>query len=413
MERNVMKILILGGYGKVGFAASKLLAKIARFTTIAIAGRNLGRAEKAAIAIGEKAIGIRVDGTDDRELTSHLKGYDIIVNAATNDAVIPSIRAAINNKAHYCDFAWGEVLGRALLLDSEAKAATITAVIATGLSPCISNLMGVHAARQLDEVKQFQVGRAEIVDFAKGIDPTPKLWLEDPKEILTALQDYRSFIGWTLKRLQNHGSRTLLESKDHMWLEADPIKVGLKVPQAKGSLAIAYPYFSGDDAWGMVPTDLAEENPVEMWFSPFPPPLDAVLREQALGVLNGEIDSEDAISIFYKTIEDDPYHWLRPPEDFSQIAKVWVCAVGRKEGRVARSYCWFTNSMWYVGGYFLTSVALVAAVRMILRGEMQMRGVMTAEKAFEPIPFLNEVASLISNYLPDGKIIDESFEWLV
>jgi hypothetical protein len=68
--------------------------------------------------------------------------------------------------------------------------------------------------------------------------------------------------------------------------------------------------------------------------------------------------------------------------------------------------------MWNVGGYFLTSVALAVAVRKILRGEIQERGVMTAETAFEPLPFLDEAVSLLPDPLPDGKMIDESFEWL-
>jgi hypothetical protein len=68
--------------------------------------------------------------------------------------------------------------------------------------------------------------------------------------------------------------------------------------------------------------------------------------------------------------------------------------------------------VWEVGGYFLTGVALAAAVRLILRGQVQARGVMHAEKAFEPLPFLDEVASLIPDFLPDGKLIDESFEWM-
>ena len=68
--------------------------------------------------------------------------------------------------------------------------------------------------------------------------------------------------------------------------------------------------------------------------------------------------------------------------------------------------------MWNINGFFLTSVALAAAVRKILRGEIQERGVMHAETAFEPLPFLDEAASLLPDLLPDGKLIDESFEWL-
>jgi len=37
---------------------------------------------------------------------------------------------------------------------------------------------------------------------------------------------------------------------------------------------------------------------------------------------------------------------------------------------------------------------------------------MTAETAFEPFPYLDEVASLLPDSLPDGKLIGKSFEWL-
>ena len=65
-----------------------------------------------------------------------------------------------------------------------------------------------------------------------------------------------------------------------------------------------------------------------------------------------------------------------------------------------------------MGLWFLTSVALAVGVLKILRGEIRERGVMIAEKAFEPLPFLDEVASLIPDSLPDGRLIGESFEWM-
>jgi saccharopine dehydrogenase-like NADP-dependent oxidoreductase len=48
-----MKVFALGGYGKTGFPAIKLLAQSDLVTEIAIAGRSLERAEKAATEIGE------------------------------------------------------------------------------------------------------------------------------------------------------------------------------------------------------------------------------------------------------------------------------------------------------------------------------------------------------------------------
>jgi hypothetical protein len=68
--------------------------------------------------------------------------------------------------------------------------------------------------------------------------------------------------------------------------------------------------------------------------------------------------------------------------------------------------------MWDVGGYLITSAALVAAARKILRGEIRERGVMTAEAAFEPLSYFDEVVAVLPEPPPDGKLIDESFEWL-
>jgi hypothetical protein len=381
-------------------------------TEIALVGRNLARAEKAAIEIGEKAIAIHADGTDEQELTSLLSGYDIIMNAAYSDTVLPTIRAAISAGTNYCDVAWGGVLEGALQLGSEAETAGITAIIATGVSPCISNLIGVYAARQLDEVEQLQIGRSDIFNFQSGRELSPRQWLEDPKESLAALLEFRSYTGWLLKRVQDDGSRTVLDYQDGHWVEVDPVKNGLDVPLTLGGRTTSFPYVSGDDYWGMLPRDLARVSPVEMSFSPFPPQLGAVLQELALRVLDGDIDAETAISTFFDTIESDPHRWLTPPDDYLAPAKLWINALGRKKGRAARCSCWFTPAMWNVNGFFLTSVALVAAVRKILRSEIQERGVMHAETAFEPLSFLDEAASLLPDHLPDGKLIGESFEWL-
>ena len=68
--------------------------------------------------------------------------------------------------------------------------------------------------------------------------------------------------------------------------------------------------------------------------------------------------------------------------------------------------------MWNVEGYFLTSVALAVTVHKILRGEIRERGVMTAETAFEPLSFPDDVVALLPDPPPDGKLIGESFEWL-
>ena len=407
-----MKVFALGGYGKVGLPAIKLLAQSDLVAEIAIVGRNLRRAEKTAAEIGEKAIALHADGTDEQTLTSLLAGYDIIINAATNEAVLPAIRAATRTGAHYCDAAFGEVLNQALQLAPKAESAGIISILANGVHPSITNLMGVHVARQLEEVEQLQLGDASMYDFQSGRDLTPRQWLEKPRQSLAALHEFTGCIAWFLQIVQESGIKTVRVYHEGRWVDLDPIRRGLDVPLPQGGTITTYPYLSSAPLFGSLPRDLARVSPVEMLFSPLPPQLYDVLRELSLRVLEGTIDTDAAIDSFLDTAKSDPPRWLTLPDDFVPIPKTWARAVGRKEGRAARCSCWFTAPMWDVGGYFLTSVALAVAVRKILRGEIRERGVMTAETAFEPQSFFDEVASLMPDSLPDGKLIGESFEWL-
>ena len=135
-----MRIFALGGYGKVGLAAIKLLAHSDLVTEIAVVGRNLECAEEAAREIGEKCVAVHADGTYEQALTRLLAGYDIIMNAATSEAALLAVRTATRTGTHYCDVDFVEDV---LQPSSEAKAAGITAIIANGISPWLSTLSGM------------------------------------------------------------------------------------------------------------------------------------------------------------------------------------------------------------------------------------------------------------------------------
>jgi hypothetical protein len=272
-------------------------------------------------------------------------------------------------------------------------------------------MIGVHMARQLEQVDQLQLGRAEIYHFGTGEEVTPQLWLKDPQESLAALHRFKWTIGWLLQRVQNNDIRTVRVYRNGRWIEVDPIRSGVQVPLPQGGTITAYPYSSTVPVLGGLSPDLSRMPPVEMFFSPFPPQLHDQLRDQALRVIEGQIDSDSAVDAFYDTIERDPHRWLTLPDDLT-VLKMWGRAVGRKEGRAARYTCWLTTPMWNVGGYFLTSVAIVLAVHKILCADIQARGVMTAETTFELLTFFGDVVALLPNPPQDGKLLDESFEWL-
>ena len=195
-------------------------------------------------------------------------------------------------------------------------------------------------------------------------------------------------------------------------MDVDPIKKGIEVPLAQGGTAISYPFVSSPPLFGSLPDDLSKVTPLEMFFTPLPPQAHAELHKQALSVLEDKSDPATAINFLFEMFESDPHHWLTLPEDFAAPIKHWGRAVGRKDDRAAQHVCWLRPAAWDLGGYFLSSEAIVAAVLTILSGEIHRRGVIIAEKAFDPPPFFEKIASLTPEIVPDGSLISESFKWL-
>ena len=409
-----MKVFMLGGYGGVGLASAEMLAESDLVTEIALAGRSLEHAEQAAAEIGKKARAVQVDGADEEQLALLASGYDIIVNAASNQVALSSLPAAIRNGAHYCDVGWGrDFITQMLELTAEARDADVTAIICNGISPCITNLMGVHAADQLDETEQLQGGRSVVFEFGGTRNLTPQQWLEKPKESLAVLHKFRGFLGWMLQVAQETKSRTARAYQDGLWVDVNPLTSGLQAPMSRGGSATAYPYGSYNPLFDELPDGLAKARPVCVYLAPFPPQLQELYHELTLRAASGDVDPETAVSSFYETVEADPDRWLTVQDDFVAFPLDWVTAVGRKEGRAVQYNCWLVPDLWNErAGWLLTSAPLAVAVLRILSGEEHERGVMTAETAFEPLPFLDEVASLMPDPPPDGKLIGESFEWL-
>jgi len=407
-----MKVFMLGGYGAVGLPAAKLLAESDVVSEIALAGRSLERAEETAAEIGDKVSAVYVDATDEKQLASLVAGYDVIVNSVSNQVALPVLHAAVRASAHYCDVGWGQdFIAQMMGIAAKAKDAGITALICNGISPCITNLMGVHAANQLDETEQIQGGRAWVFQGARSL--TPQQWLENPAEQLAVLHEFKDFLEWMLQVAKETQSRTVRAYQDGQWVDVDSLTSGLQAPLPQGGTVTAYPFGSYDPLFDSLPQDLARAQPVEVWFTPFPSQLHDLFREQALRVIAGDIDPAAALTFFYETIENDPARWLAVANDFAAFSPDWVTAVGSKGGRAARFNCWLAPELWNEqSAWFLTSAPLVVAVLRILSGETRERGVMTAEKAFEPLSFFDEVVALLPEPPPDGNLIGESFEWL-
>jgi len=410
---------VLGGAGQYGLAMGRLLVAQDFVSEVIVAGRNLENAKSAAAKLGQKATPVQVDAKDEERLASQLESSDILVNAATSwDDAMPALRAAIRVGIHYCDL--DSAAQQAFDLDDEAKAAGITAGMENGLIPGLGNLMIVHAANQLDEVLEIHLGWAWM--------RTPRLarafasrdnWREALAALRESIGPGYGLVEWWLTRPWNRQrrdepSRRMIKTHhDGKWVAVDPLVSGVEIPREHGASVTAFPIFAG--AGELVrPQYLKEVRQVALHFSRFPPPLRELLQTQLKRVVEGEAAVPQASHAFYEAVERDPERWLAGEDAFLTFPDVpawWVRAIGYKAGAAARFTCWITPQNNVDDGEYVSVPGAVAALT-ILRGEARGHGVLPPEGCFEPGPFFEKVASLLSEKPPGGRLLGDRFEWL-
>ena len=134
------------------------------------------------------------------------------------------------------------------------------------------------------------------------------------------------------------------------------------------------------------------------------PHLADLMFSMAGQISSGELTDKAATRSFIEMIGKDPDYWLEAPPGPPSTARweLWIVVTGWKGGRRGRYTYWLNK--------FGPSLS-IAALR-ILRGEVSLRGVLPPEACFDPLPFFDEVVSLMPEPPSDGKLFGESFEWL-
>lgn len=133
---GTIKVLIIGGYGKVGAQVAKLLSSHKQIE-LTLGGRDRKKAEKAAIPL--QARGIYIDVDDPISLDSVVRENDIIINCFIGTGPVNTLAAktATHYGKHYLDVAGlpMEHLEAVLDLDDEARERGSIVITALGLYP--------------------------------------------------------------------------------------------------------------------------------------------------------------------------------------------------------------------------------------------------------------------------------------
>lgn len=162
-----MKIVVLGGAGKMGCIAVQTLAGDERVDEVVIADFNLENAKTVADYLGSPKVKIaHVDVNDHSGLVSTLQGADTCLNATVYYTNLQIMEACIEAGVNYTDMGglFHTTLKQLKLSDRFAEKG-ISAVLGMGSAPGVPNIQSRYAADRLDMI--------EYVRIYDGIKPPP------------------------------------------------------------------------------------------------------------------------------------------------------------------------------------------------------------------------------------------------
>jgi saccharopine dehydrogenase-like NADP-dependent oxidoreductase len=156
-----MKIVVLGGAGRMGRIAVKDLAASDGVEEVVIADRDAELAHKVAglLPVGRgKVKVIPVDVTDHNGLVATLRGADAALNAVHYYFNLDVMRACLEAGVPYTDLGGlFHTTRKQLALHEEFARAGVTAVLCMGSAPGVPNLQARYAADRLDKVESIRI----------------------------------------------------------------------------------------------------------------------------------------------------------------------------------------------------------------------------------------------------------------
>jgi saccharopine dehydrogenase-like NADP-dependent oxidoreductase len=162
-----MKIVVLGGAGKMGCIAVQDLAGDRRVGEVVIADRDLGQARTVAEIINNPKVSIQpVDVTDHDALVGLLEGADACLNATVYYFNLQVMEACLEAGVPYTDMGGlFHTTRRQLELRDRFAGVGLSAVLGMGSAPGVPNVQARYAAERLDTI--------ETIRIYDGIKPPP------------------------------------------------------------------------------------------------------------------------------------------------------------------------------------------------------------------------------------------------
>jgi len=163
-----MKLLVLGT-GHIGSVIAKDLAKNMPSARIAIADKDLNRAEKAAANTHSRNVSaIELDVFNRNSLINTLKEFDLVIGALPGEIGYRALEACIDAKVDMVDVSF--MPENPLPLSAQATRAAVTIIPDCGVAPGLSHMLVMRGISKVDQAENAQI-------FVGGLpkDPVPPL----------------------------------------------------------------------------------------------------------------------------------------------------------------------------------------------------------------------------------------------
>jgi len=178
-----MKVLIIG-CGKQGSDIARFLVERPEVTEIRLADIDLAKAQELAGRLeGKKVSASRLDASKPKQIAEAADGVDVVVNAVIPLFNMSIMEGAFNAGANYVDLASGppyENIENQLGLSDRWKERGLTALINTGISPGVTNVVIACCADKLDRVDEIRIiGGSKIkpgTRFIEGKEIVESTW---------------------------------------------------------------------------------------------------------------------------------------------------------------------------------------------------------------------------------------------
>jgi saccharopine dehydrogenase (NAD+, L-lysine-forming) len=154
-----MKIVVLGGAGKMGCIAVQDLAGDARVDEVVIADQDVAQARLVADIIGSPKVSVQpADVTDHDGLVQLLQGAGACLNATVYYFNIGVMEACLEAGVPYTDLGGLYHLTRKQLeLNNAFAEAGVSAVLCMGSAPGVPNIQTRYAADRLDSIETIRI----------------------------------------------------------------------------------------------------------------------------------------------------------------------------------------------------------------------------------------------------------------